>query len=113
MTPGERRHVKLTRSSDAKGRLIALLLSGGRRMIAPLAESFIRRTKPGKGLLGDKAYDGADLRYALAARGTKAVIPNKSNRIQPFAFNKRLCKLRWRIKAAFNRLKDFRRIATR
>jgi transposase len=24
-----------------------------------------------------------------------------------------LCKLRWRIEAAFNRLKDFRRIATR
>ena len=32
---------------------------------------------------------------------------------QPFSFNKRLYKLRWRIEAAFNRLKDFRRIATR
>jgi transposase len=30
-----------------------------------------------------------------------------------FTFNKRLYKLRWRIEAAFNRLKDFRRIATR
>ncbi|MBY0564715.1 MAG: transposase [Hyphomonadaceae bacterium] len=40
-------------------------------------------------------------------------IPNKSNRTLPFAFNKRLYKLRWRIEAAFNRLKDFRRIATR
>ena len=28
-------------------------------------------------------------------------------------FSKRLYKLRWRIEAAFNRLKDFRRIATR
>jgi transposase len=35
------------------------------------------------------------------------------NRKQPFTFNKRLYKLRWRIEAAFNRLKDFRRIATR
>ena len=35
------------------------------------------------------------------------------HRTQPFAFNKRLYKLRWRIEAAFNRLKDFRRIATR
>lgn len=32
---------------------------------------------------------------------------------QPFRFSKRLYKLRWRIEAAFNRLKDFRRIATR
>ena len=29
------------------------------------------------------------------------------------AFSKRLYKLRWRIESAFNRLKDFRRIATR
>jgi len=41
------------------------------------------------------------------------VIPNRSNRKQPFSFSKRLYKLRWRIEAAFNRLKDFRRIATR
>ena len=66
-----------------------------------------------KHLLGDKAYDGGELRGELNDRGTKPVIPNKSNRNQPFAFNKRLCKLRWRIEAAFNRLKDFRRIATR
>jgi len=35
------------------------------------------------------------------------------NRKQPFSFSKRLYKLRWRIESAFNRLKDFRRIATR
>ena len=29
------------------------------------------------------------------------------------SFNKRVYKLRWRIESAFNRLKDFRRIATR
>lgn len=58
-------------------------------------------------------HDSADLRCALQARGTKGVIPNKSNRTQPFAFDKRLYKLRWRIEAAFNRLKDYRRIATR
>ena len=64
-------------------------------------------------MLGDKAYDSAELRNDLDERGTNPVIPNKSNRKQPFRFNKRLCKLRWRIEAAFNRLKDFRRIATR
>jgi Transposase DDE domain len=41
------------------------------------------------------------------------VIPNRSNRKRPFSFSKRLYKLRWRIESAFNRLKDFRRIATR
>jgi transposase len=64
-------------------------------------------------MLGDKAYDSAELRGGLDALGTKPVIPNRRNREQPFSFSKRLYKLRWRIESAFNRLKDFRRIATR
>jgi len=107
------RNTKIHALSDAKGRLIALLLTGGGAHDYPLAKRLIKRTKPAKHLLGDKAYDGDELRGELNDRGTKPVIPNKSNRNQPFAFNKRLYKLRWRIEAAFNRLKDFRRIATR
>lgn len=64
-------------------------------------------------LIGDKAYDSAELRLWLQERGTKPVIPNRSCRKQPFSFNRRLYKERRRIENAFNRLKDFRRIATR
>jgi transposase len=53
------------------------------------------------------------LREELLERGTKSVIPNRHNRKQPFLFSKCLYKLRWRTETAFNRLKDFRRIATR
>ena len=48
-------------------------------------------------MLGDKAYDSAVLREELDEQGTKPVIPNRSNRKQPFRFSKRLYKLRWRI----------------
>ena len=64
-------------------------------------------------MLADKAYDSAELRDHLDHRGTKPVIPNRCNRKEPFRFSKRQYKLRWRIESAFNRLKDFRRIATR
>jgi transposase len=64
-------------------------------------------------MLGDKAYDSAELRLWLEDRGTKPVIPNRSNRKKPFSFNKRRYKERHRIENAFSRLKDFRRIATR
>jgi transposase len=47
------------------------------------------------------------------ARGTKPVVPNKSNRKQPFSFDRTSYKQRHRIENAFCRLKDFRRIATR
>jgi IS5 family transposase len=36
-------------------------------------------------MLGDKAYDSAELREDLHERGTKPVIPNRCNREQPSA----------------------------
>ncbi len=88
-------------------------MTGGGAHDCPVAERLIRRVKPSKRMLGDKAYDSAELREELDERGTKPVIPNRCSRKQPFSFSKRLYKLRWRIESAFNRLKDFRRIATR
>ena len=88
-------------------------MTGGEAHDGPLAERLICRVEPAKCLLGDKAYDSNELRADLDEQGTKPVIPNRSNRKQRFNFSKRLYKLRWRIEAAFNRLKDFRRIATR
>jgi hypothetical protein len=54
-----------------------------------------------------RIWSSDDDLQSLCALGT-----NRSNRKQPFSFSKRLYKLRWRIESAFNRLKDFRRIAT-
>ena len=107
------RNTKIHALADAKGRLIAILLTGGEAHDCPVADRLIRRVKPSKHMLADKAYDSAELRCELHERGSKPVIPNKSNRKQPFSFNNRVYKLRWRIENAFNRLKDFRRIATR
>jgi transposase len=107
------RNTKIHALADAKGRLIAILLTGGEAHDCPVAERLMRRVKSPERLLGDKAYDSAELREELDERGTKPVIPNRRNRKQPFSFSKRLYKLRWRIENAFNRLKDFRRIATR
>jgi transposase len=92
--------------------LIAILLTTGEAHDCPVAERLICRVKPAKCMLADKAYDSDELRHQLDERGSKPVIPNKSNRKRPFSFSKRLYKLRWRIENAF-KLQDFRRIATR
>lgn len=107
------RNTKIHAIADARGRLLSILLTGGEAHDCPIAESLIRRNKAARKLLGDKAYDSAPLREWLEGRGTKAVIPNKTNRKQPFSFNKKSYKERHRIENAFCRLKDFRRIATR
>ena len=107
------RNTKIHAIADAKGRLLSILLSGGEAHDCPPARRLIRRTKAASKLLGDKAYDSAELRQWLKDRGTKPVVPNRSNRKQPFSFDKKSYKQRHRIENAFCRLKDFRRIATR
>ena len=107
------RNTKIHALADAKGRLLSFLLTGGQAHDCPPAQRLIRRVKAAAKLLGDKAYDSAPLRQWLKDRGTKAVVPNKSNRKQPFSFDKKSYKQRHRIENAFSRLKDFRRIATR
>jgi putative transposase len=89
------------------------LLTGGEAHDCPAGTELIEATKPSKHVLGDKAYDSAELRKRLKARGTKATIPNRSNRKKKFRFSRRRYRDRHRIENAFCRLKDFRRIATR
>jgi len=64
-------------------------------------------------MLADKGYDGDDVRASLLMKGILPVIPPKSNRKQPIACDFKRYKDRNRIERMFNRLKQFRRIATR
>lgn len=107
------RNTKIHAITDAKGRFLSFLLTGGEAHDCPVASRLLRRKSAAARLLGDKAYDSAELRLFLQKRGTRPVIPNRCNRIQPFSFNKSCYKERRRIENAFCRLKDFRRIATR
>jgi transposase len=107
------RNTKIHAIADAKGRLLSILLTGGQAHDCPPAQRLIRRTKPAKKLLGDKAYDSAPLRRWLKARGTKPVIPSISTRKRRFRLDRKSYKQRHLIENAFGRLKDFRRIFTR
>ena len=64
-------------------------------------------------LVADRGYDADPLRDDLRAAGTAPVIPGRRTRRQPVQYDLARYKDRWRIEAAFCRLKDFRRVATR
>ena len=96
------RNTKIHAIADAKGRLLSILPSGGEANDCPPAQRLIRRIKAARKLLGDKAYDSADLRQWLKDRGTKPVIPNRSNRKRPFSFDKKSYRQRHRIENAFS-----------
>ncbi|GBQ52307.1 transposase [Komagataeibacter oboediens DSM 11826] len=64
-------------------------------------------------LLADKGYDADLIREELAKAEIEAVIPSKSNRRNPVPHDK--TKYRWRnlVERLFNKLKNWRRVATR
>lgn len=64
-------------------------------------------------VIADKGYDADVLVAQAETLGAEAVIPPKCNRRQPRAFNRELYKQRNRIERCFNKLKQFRRFATR
>ena len=64
-------------------------------------------------VIGDKAYDAKRLRSALAEKGCRVVIPFRATAKAPVPHDPALYAERNLIERAFNRLKDYRRIATR
>lgn len=64
-------------------------------------------------LLMDKAYEGDDIRSLAVSQGLSPVVPPKSNRVEPWEYNKELYKRRNEVERYFRRLKGFRRVFTR
>ncbi len=64
-------------------------------------------------MLGDKGFDGDEVRQELLLMGILPVIPPKASRKEPIPCDFRLYRERNQIERMFNKLKQFRRIATR
>jgi transposase len=90
----------------------------------------IRVTTPGSGrprqrplrVIADKAYSHPSTRVALARRGIKVTIPERGDQLarrrargpgRPYAFDTETYKQRNVVERCFNRLKQWRGIATR
>jgi transposase len=61
----------------------------------------------------EKGYDSDAIRQLLAEQDLEAVIPGKTNRLQEIGYDTEQYKLRQQVERFFNKLKQFRRIATR
>ena len=64
-------------------------------------------------LVGDKGYDAQKIRHTLRRQRTTPVIPKRKNAKRKPRFNRGLYRERNRIERMINRLKQFRRVATR
>jgi len=97
---------------DGKGRPINFLLSAGNchdsRFAIDLVEGQTNRV-----ILADKAYDTDAIRAFLKENGLGACIPSKNNRKEPISHHKGHYKKRRHVENCFQRMKEFRAIATR
>jgi transposase len=64
-------------------------------------------------VVGDKAYSSRRIRQWLRRHGIRVTIPRTANEDRRGPFNKQFYRLRARVEQLINRLKQFRRIATR
>jgi transposase len=84
-----------------------------------MEQGAIRRPGPGRPrlrpqrILADKAYSNRRIRLYLRRRGIRVTIPRKANERQRGRFDKNLYRQRNQVERCFNRLKQFRRMATR
>lgn len=80
----------------------------GRTLMESLAEKY-----QGTYIIMDKAYQDDKTRQLVLELGFESVVPPKSNRINPWKYNKEMYKKRNEIERLFRRLKGFRRIFSR
>jgi transposase len=110
--------------ADRRGKPLLLLLSAGerhdQRMFEPLLEQGqIRRVgrgrprhRPGR-IVGDKGYSSRRVRRWLRQHGIRHTIPHKRNECRGGPFDHQMYRERNRVERLINRLKQYRRVATR
>ena len=95
---------------------VSIVISAGQRHDASIFELVfegIPQTHSLSDAVMDRGYDSDQIRQRLADENINAVIPPKKNRTQVIAYDKYLYSLREKVERFFNKIKQFRRIATR
>jgi transposase len=102
-------------AADARTAVV-FALSPGNAYDAPEGRSLLEELGPmpeGLPMLMDKAYEGNETRQLVLDLGMIPVVPPKSNRLDPWEYDRELYKKRNEVERLFRRLKGFRRIFSR
>lgn len=98
--------------ADEAGRPLRFILTPGQAADVVSAPDLISGLKA-NAVIADKGYDSGELRDFIRAKRMRVVIPSKINRKRPIRYDKKVYKQRNLVERCFNKLKHFRRIATR
>ena len=103
---------KIHAVTEAWGNPLAFVLTGGQASDIGQAERLIGEF-PAEAVIGDKGYDSDAFVKIVEERGMQAVIPPRSNRANPRAYDRHVYKERHLVECFFNKIKHYRRIFSR
>jgi transposase len=103
---------------------MSLVLTPGQQHEATVFESLMEQgsvKRAGRGrpklrpqrIVGDKGYSSRNIRQYARRHGVRITIPRKRNEHRSGPFDRAIYRLRNRVERLINRLKQFRRLATR
>ncbi|MBA9076263.1 IS5 family transposase [Rufibacter quisquiliarum] len=97
---------------DALGNPLRIVLTAGQRGDATQAQGLVDGNRPGA-VLADRGYDSDTFLGYVRELGAEAVVPSKRNRLQQREIDENLYRDRNKVECFFNKLKAYRRVATR
>jgi len=103
---------KIHAACDSHGNPIRFLLTGGQASDYTQALALLDGWNS-EAVLADKGYDADYVVEAAQCMGAQPVIPPKANRKIPREYDSELYKERNHVERMFNRIKHWRRVATR
>ena len=103
---------KIHAAVEALGNPLRLRLSEGQAADIREAPELIQGLAA-QAVVGDKGYDADEFVRTIEAQGAQAVIPPRKNRTEQRDYDRHLYKDRNLVERFFNRIKQFRRLATR
>lgn len=90
------------------------MLTGGQVHDATAAIPLLKEVSiSGSNILGDKAYGSCEIREYITSQGATYTIPPRENAVEPWPCDFYTYKERHLVECFFNKLKAFRRVATR
>ena len=98
---------------NARSQALVITLSAGNEADVSLAKELTECLPRGSILIADKAYDSSALRKTASSRGVKTCIPARTNRTTAVPFSAKLYRCRHRVENFFQKIKRYRRVATR
>lgn len=97
---------------DGSGRPLRFILTPGQAADISSAPALLEGIKA-RAVIADRGYDSRAFRNLIRARRMRVVIPSTRSRKRAIRYDKEIYKQRNLVERCFNRLKHFRRIATR